>query len=355
MDGAGVLTEENKGMHSEAAIDKQSVMLMITSRPFVFAMPIVPTQRVNYSVPFDDVFCITFLMYIIIMDRLGIFILSIGVVCMISLSTFAAEEPVRQPAVAGQFYPADPDSLKNQVREYIAHGTKTATYPVLLISPHAGYVFSGPVAGKGYAAINKNVKTVILIGPSHHEWFEGLCISDVDFYQTPLGKVPLAGEIISKLRKSPLVHALRQADEPEHCLEVQLPFLQTALSSFSIVPIITGKVDPAQVAELVCPFVNETTLIVASSDLSHYHRSSEAKAIDARTVNTVLSGDAGGFIDACGETAIRVVMQCAKKLDLIPQLLDARNSFETASQYGSEGRVVGYASIAYLKKRSKIK
>jgi AmmeMemoRadiSam system protein B len=270
---------------------------------------------------------------------------------MISFSSNAADETVRQPAVADQFYPANPDSLKNEVRLFMANGSKTAAYPVMLISPHAGYVFSGPVAGKGYATINKNVKTVILIGPSHHEWFTGLCISDVAFYQTPLGRVPLDQSIINKLRKSPMVHALRQVDEPEHSLEVQVPFLQESLSSFSIVPIITGKVDPAEVAGLVCPFVNDTTLIVASSDLSHYKASQKAKAIDAKTIQTVLSGDADGFLDACGETAIRVVMHCAKKLNLVPELLDARNSFETAPRYGSEDRVVGYASIVYLKKK----
>jgi AmmeMemoRadiSam system protein B len=270
---------------------------------------------------------------------------------MITLNSFAADGTVRQPVVADQFYPGRPYSLKNEVQQFIANGPKTASYPAMLISPHAGYVFSGPVAGKGYATINKNVKTVILIGPSHHVPFAGLCISDVDFYQTPLGNVPLEKTIISKLRKSPLVHVVRQADEPEHSLEVQVPFLQETLSSFSIVPIITGTVDPAEAAGLICPFVNETTLVVASSDLSHYHASREAKAIDAKTIHTILSGDSDGFLDACGETAIRVVMQCAKRLNLAPELLDARNSFETAPRYGSEDRVVGYASIAYLKKK----
>ena len=270
---------------------------------------------------------------------------------MISFNSNAADETVRQPAVADQFYPGRTDSLKNEVDQFIANGPKIASYPVMLISPHAGYVFSGPVAGKGYATISKNVKTVIIIGPSHHEWFVGLCITDVDYYQTPLGKVPLEKTIISKLRKSPLVHVVRQADEPEHSLEVQVPFLQERLSSFSIVPIITGKVEPADVAALVCPFVNETTLIVASSDLSHYHSSQEAKAIDAKTIHTILLGDADGFLEACGETAIRVVMHCAKQLNLAPELIDARNSFETAPRYGSEDRVVGYASFVYLKKK----
>ncbi len=276
---------------------------------------------------------------------------AIGVICMISLNSFAAEGTVRQPAVAGQFYPDRPDSLKNEVQLFLAHGPKIASYPVMLISPHAGYVFSGPVAGKGYSTINKNIKTVIIIGPSHHVGFYGLCITDVDYYQTPLGNVPLEQTIISKLRKSPLVHVIHPADDTEHSIEVQVPFLQESLSSFSIVPIITGEVDPAEAADLVCPFVNETTLLVASSDLSHYHSSTEAKAIDAQTIHAILSGDADGPIDACGKTAIRVVMQCAKRLNLAPELLDARNSFETAPQYGSADRVVGYASIAYLKKK----
>ena len=270
---------------------------------------------------------------------------------MISFNSNAADETVRQPAVADQFYPGRTDSLKNEVDQFMASGPKIASNPVMLISPHAGYVYSGPVAGKGYATINKNIKTVIIIGPSHHVSFAGLCISDVDFYQTPLGKVPLEKTIISKLRKSPLVHVIHPADDSEHSIEVQVPFLQERLSSFSIVPIITGRVDPAVVATLVCPFVNEMTLIVASSDLSHFYRSQEAKEIDARTIHTILSGDADGFLDACGETPIRVVMHCAKQLNLAPELLDARNSFETAPRYGSEDRVVGYASIVYLKKK----
>ena len=130
---------------------------------------------------------------------------AIGVICMLSLNSNAADESVRQPAVAGQFYPDRTDSLKSEVGFFYGKRSKTPSYPLMLISPHAGYVFSGPVAGKGYATIRKNIKTVILIGPSHHEWFGGLCITNVDYYQTPLGKVSLDKEIILKLRKSPLV------------------------------------------------------------------------------------------------------------------------------------------------------
>jgi MEMO1 family protein len=281
---------------------------------------------------------------------LGLFLIMGGVVMASAIPSFAGDS-VRQPAVAGQFYTADPSALKKEVQEYSAGGSKKASYPKILICPHAGYVFSGPVAGKGYATIDRSVKTVILIGPSHHEAFSGISISDADDYATPLGNVALAKDIIVSLRKSPIVHCLRAADEPEHCLEVQLPFLQVMLPAFSIVPIITGNVDPQAVADLVYPLITPSTLVVASSDLSHYHENREAKAIDKKTIDAILSGNADGPIDACGETAIRAVMRLARKAGLSPELLDARNSFETAPQYCSSDRVVGYAAIGYFKTR----
>jgi AmmeMemoRadiSam system protein B len=260
-----------------------------------------------------------------------------------------AGDSIRKPAVAGQFYTDNPSELKKDVEGYIAKGPKNKPHPKILISPHAGFVFSGPVAGMGYATIDKNSTTVIVIGPSHHEWFNGIAISDVDYYTTPLGNVPLAKELISQLRKSPLVHIAPQADAPEHSLEVQLPFLQTVLPSLSIVPIITGNVDPEAVAQLLYPYISTNAiLVVASSDLSHYHTSKEAKSIDGKTIQTILSGDPSGFLDACGETALRIVMRLARKSGLSPELLDARNSFETAPQYGMENRVVGYASIGFF-------
>jgi AmmeMemoRadiSam system protein B len=278
----------------------------------------------------------------------------IGGMVMLMNSTHAfSEDIIRKPAVAGQFYTADASELRKEVLGYIAGGLKKPSYPKMLICPHAGYVFSGPVAGKAYATIDKSVKVVIIIGPSHHEWFSGVSISDVDYYATPLGNVALAKDIIKKMRKSSLVHYVRSADEPEHCLEVQLPFLQVALPSFSIVPIITGNVDPQLVADLVVPFVNASTLVIASSDLSHYHGSAEAKAIDKTTLQTILSGNVTGSLDACGEMAIRVIMRLAKSMNCSPELFDARNSYETAPRYGSEDRVVGYAAIGYFSKTNK--
>lgn len=273
-----------------------------------------------------------------------------GLYMALSSGNSFADEVVRPPAVAGQFYSANPDALKKEVEGYIAQGPKKPS-PAMLISPHAGFVFSGPVAGKGYSLLDKSITTVIIVGPSHHEWFPGVSISDADFYATPLGKVPLAKDIIEKLRKHSFVHFSPAADGPEHSLEVQLPFLQVTLPKFSIVPIITGNIAPEIVAEMLYPLMNATTLVVASSDLSHYHSSSEAKAIDGKTIQTILSGNAAGFLDACGENPIRIVMRLAAKSGLSPELLDARNSFETAPQHGSWDRVVGYASVGYFRKK----
>jgi MEMO1 family protein len=273
-----------------------------------------------------------------------------GVMIMGAIHSEAEQNTrVRQPAVAGQFYPDNPAELKADIESYLAKGKKLAVAPQLLISPHAGYVFSGPVAAKGYATIDKKVNTVFIIGPSHHAWFEGVSIADADSFATPLGTVALNAVIVAKLRQNSIVHSVPQADGPEHSVEVQIPFLQVVLPSFTIVPIVMGNIDPKSVADLILPFLTATTLVVASSDFSHYQPNAQARKLDDQSIQTILSGNETGFIDACGEKPIRVIMHCAKKLSLMPQLLDARTSYDTAPQYGSDDRVVGYASIAYVK------
>ena len=289
--------------------------------------------------------------YIFAMKKsLFCFTLITGVVVMVASNAFAQgpNPRVRPPAVAGQFYTDNPAELKKEIDSYLSKGKKLAEAPRMIISPHAGYVFSGPVAAMGYATIDKKVNTVFIIGPSHHAWFDGVSIADVDSFATPLGTVPLNLDIVKKLRKSGFVHSNPQADGPEHSVEVQIPFLQTVLPSFSIVPIVMGNVDPESVAALILPYITPTTLVVASSDFSHYLSNSEARSIDDRSIHSILSGTIEDTIEACGKSPIRVVMSLAKKLSLVPQLLDARTSYDTAPQYGP-GRVVGYASIAYVK------
>jgi hypothetical protein len=259
---------------------------------------------------------------------------------------------VRPAAVAGQFYAGNSTRLREDVRGFVAKGTMLKEHPRMIISPHAGYVFSGPVAGIGYATIDRAVKKVILLGPSHRKYFTGISIPAVDAYATPLGSVPLHKKDVARLRAGSMAHAYPDAHAQEHCLEVQLPFLQTLLSDFTIVPIIVGdNKDPASIADLIYPLIDAKTLVVVSSDFSHYHTSDDAKIIDKQSIETIMNSDAKGLLDACGETPIRIAMHLADKMSLKPVLLDARNSSETAPpQYADPSRVVGYASIVYVRK-----
>jgi AmmeMemoRadiSam system protein B/AmmeMemoRadiSam system protein A len=287
-------------------------------------------------------------------EHLQLFIL--GVASMISLFNCAtADGPVRQPAVAGQFYPGDSATLRQDVERYIGGGGALPVAPRIIISPHAGYVFSGPVAGKGYAAIDKNIRTVILLGPPHHVPVRGIAASGAAWFQTPLGKVPVDQERIQKLLKNPLVYRDDRAHEPEHSLEVQIPFLQVRLASFKIIPLLVNDVDPLKAADVIYPLIDGHTLIVASSDFSHYLSQGEARKTDDASIKSIIGGNAEGPIDACGEMPIRVAMALAKKMGLAPTLLDARTSYETAPQYGPSDRVVGYVSIVYLPDDGKTK
>lgn len=274
-----------------------------------------------------------------------------GVVIMFSfqLNSFA-DSNTRIAAVAGKFYPAQADTLRKDIAIYLSGGTTTPLNPQLLICPHAGYVFSGSVAGMAYSTISKTVKRVILIGPSHYQYFEGVALTNATCYQTPLGNVLVDVDFISRLRKNSLVVTTDDAEAQEHCIEVQIPFLQVQLSAFTIVPILIGKADPEKVAQVLFPLIDDKTLVIASSDLSHYLAQPEARAIDDKSIETILAGRTDGPIDGCGQAPIRVIMSLAKKMNLLPVKLDARTSYETAPEYGSASRVVGYASIAYIKK-----
>ncbi len=274
-----------------------------------------------------------------------------GVIIMSLFNCNAAdnETTLRRAAVADRFYTGNPAKLRVEIEQYLTAGKKLKEHPQIIISPHAGFVFSGPVAGIGFATIDKNVKKVILIGPSHQKYFSGISIPEVDAYETPFGNIPLDKKDIKKLRANSLVNAHADAHDQEHCLEVQLPFLQVILSDFTIIPIIVGNVKKtADIADLIHPLIDKKTLVVISSDFSHYHSHNDAKNIDKRSLETILEGNPAGFLDACGETPIRIAMQLALRMNLKPKLLDARNSFETAPQHGAGDRVVGYASLVYL-------
>jgi AmmeMemoRadiSam system protein B len=256
---------------------------------------------------------------------------------------------VRRPAVAGLFYPADERELREQVSGYLrqAPGTSPAT-PKALIVPHAGYIYSGGIAAAGYALIapqRQIVRRVVLVGPSHRVYLRGGAVPQVDAFETPLGRVRIDEELRNALlaRNDVLL-----SDEPhalEHSLEVQLPFLQILLDEFTLLPIVLGAASPAYVSSLLRDvWGGPETLVLASSDLSHYHGYDDAQRIDAATSAAILRYDTSLTGDqACGAVAINGLLQLSHSRRLPIAQIARCNSGDTA---GDRARVVGYGAFS---------
>ena len=257
---------------------------------------------------------------------------------------------VRPPAVAGLFYPQDARQLRRAVEDCIAAAPRRdrPRPPKALIVPHAGYPYSGPVAGSAYRLLRESlapVRHVVMLGPSHRVPMRGLAVPSVECFATPLGEVPLDTASIQRLRELGLVGVSDAPHAAEHSLEVQLPFLQVVLPEFDIVPIAVGSSPPEQVAQALDGAWNGAgTLIVVSTDLSHYHTSEEARLLDAGTTRAILERRSDlPDEQACGARAINGLMQVVRRRGLAVELLDQRNSGDTA---GDRSRVVGYGSYA---------
>ncbi len=263
----------------------------------------------------------------------------------------SATSSERPAAVAGTFYPEDKTELRSLVDSLLKNSTIiTDEVPRLLISPHAGYVFSGSVAAQGYAHIDKSVKRVIILGPSHYQAFSGIAYPEATSFTTPLGKVPVDTKAVGQLKKHPKARPTAGMDAKEHCLEVQLPFLQVKLEQFTIVPLLTGRIEPEEAVSILLPLIDESTIVVASSDLSHYHTQKDARRIDDLSIKAILEDKDDHDIDGCGDLPIRTVMALSRKLNLKPLLLDSRTSHETAPHHCKDDSVVGYGSIIYVSK-----
>jgi AmmeMemoRadiSam system protein B len=249
------------------------------------------------------------------------------------------------------FYPRAPERLASEVRAYLADaGTHAATAPKALIVPHAGYVYSGPIAASAYALLaplRDSVERVVLLGPAHRVAVRGLATTGQHAFETPLGNVPIDADGVARALAFAQVSVSDAAHAHEHALEVQLPFLQSVLRSFSLVPFAVGHATPDEVAEVVdALWGGPETLVVVSSDLSHYHPYAEAKRIDRATADAILERSSTLCHEqACGATPINGLLQCARHRGLAPRLLDLRNSGDTA---GDRERVVGYASFAFV-------
>ena len=258
---------------------------------------------------------------------------------------------VRPAAVAGSFYPDAPARLAAQVRAFLAGAANPkGAPPKAVIVPHAGYVYSGPVAAAAYARLaplRGIVTRVVLLGPTHRVPVRGLAVPRARAFATPLGEIALDAAAIQHASALIQVVVDDGAHAAEHALEVQLPFLQSVLGPFVLVPLAVGYATPDDVAAVLdALWGGPETLIVVSSDLSHYHEYAEARRIDRETADAVLALSPNLDHDqACGATPINGLLLCARRRGLEPALLDLRNSGDTA---GDRMRVVGYASFAFV-------
>jgi AmmeMemoRadiSam system protein B len=259
---------------------------------------------------------------------------------------------IRKPAVAGSFYPSDPGVLRTTVVTLLAeargwHGAA----PLALVAPHAGYVYSGPVAASAYACLKpfrERYRRVVLLGPAHRAAVRGIALPDVDAFASPLGDVALDRETMDAL-DDPDVMVDDAAHRLEHSLEVQLPFLQVMLNRFRLVPLLIGAAAPVTVARVIERlWTSPDTLIVVSTDLSHYLPHAEARQRDRATRQAIeeLAGETLTGQDACGAAPLRGLLLAAERRGLAVRTLDLRNSGDTA---GDRAQVVGYGAWIFTR------
>ena len=257
---------------------------------------------------------------------------------------------IRPTAVAGMFYPDDRDELHEMVTGFLHQvAPSNDPAPKAIIAPHAGYIYSGPIAASAYARlapVHDTIRRVVLLGPSHRVGFLGIAASSADYFHTPLGDVALDHELLEQVTALPSVQQFDQAHQMEHSLEVHLPFLQEVLGKFTLLPLVVGDASPEEVAEVLrTVWGGEETLIVVSSDLSHYHDYDTARSMDRNTSNAIeqLNPESISAGDACGRTPLSGLLLVAREKHLKTSTIDLRNSGDTA---GPRDQVVGYG--AYL-------
>lgn len=266
------------------------------------------------------------------------------------MKTEQSSSAIRPAAVAGLFYPREPRDLSAAVETYLGGAGASPRMPKALIVPHAGYIYSGPVAGHAYASLGsgaRSLRRILLLGPSHRQWFDGLALPAAEAFETPLGAVHIEATSIRELRRLPDVFVSDEPHALEHSLEVQLPFIQHIAPAAEIVPLVAGVATPAEVdAVIEAMWGGSETLIVVSSDLSHYNSYATAKAHDAATAQAILNGREDLESDqACGYVVVNGLARAMRKRRLRAELLDLRNSGDTA---GDKARVVGYGAFAFF-------
>ena len=272
---------------------------------------------------------------------------------------------VRQPALAGKFYPANLEELRTNVRDYLdypgslqgaesnSESDETGVLKAIIV-PHAGYRYSGPIAASAYRRVHEyrdTIKRVVLIGPAHYVSFQGVVTCSYGSFDTPLGQVPLDLDGIRLALEKTSVWVYNEPHAPEHCLEVQLPFLQEILDGFSLVPLLVGQTSAGEVATVLeTLWDGPETLIVISSDLSHYLNYDEASQLDRATsgaIERLAPGDIGEN-QACGRLAIQGLLDRAVAHNLKAHTVDLRNSADTGGGPAMRDRVVGYGAYIFI-------
>lgn len=256
----------------------------------------------------------------------------------------------RLPAVAGTFYPNDSQQLKSMIRGFLTDWHNEEPPPKAIIAPHAGYIYSGPIAASAYARVANGrdaISRVILLGPSHRVPFHGLAASNAQFFATPLGEVPVDSEALTSIKNLSQVQILDEAHRQEHSLEVHIPFLQMVLTDFKLVPLVVGQASQAEVAEVLeILWGGPETLIVVSSDLSHYHDYQTAQRIDYSTSDAITHFRPQDiqYEQACGRNPILGLLAAANRHGMQAEMIDLRNSGDTA---GPRDKVVGYGAYIF--------
>ena len=267
-----------------------------------------------------------------------------------------AGHSVRPPAVAGMFYPGDQRELAQNLSQMLGAAASAAperAVPKAIIAPHAGYIYSGPIAASVYALLAPArglIERVVLLGPTHRVAVRGLALPGVAAFATPLGAVEIDQAAVEALRPLPQVGVSPEAHALEHSLEVHVPFLQAILGTFTLVPLAVGRAAQHEVAEVLDRlWGGPETLIVVSSDLSHYLPYADAQAVDRATAKAILELAADiSHEQACGATPVTGLTLAARRRGLKPELIDLRNSGDTA---GDRNRVVGYGAFAFYETR----
>ncbi len=266
-----------------------------------------------------------------------------------------ARHHIREAVFAGKFYPSEPRALKQQIRRFSrAAGQTDMAIPEgqalkALILPHAGYAYSGPTAAHACRVLTQGAfSKVVIVGPDHRVGFANAAVSDVDAYETPLGEVPLHKDAVRLRKRFDRFRSVKASDKQEHCIEVILPFLQYSLTGFQMVPVVLGRGNAPAYTSAIETIYDKHTLLVVSSDLSHYLSYEKAKQRDRQTIEMILNLNAEALAAednrACGAVPIQVLLKMAQRRRWQPVLLHYENSGDTA---GPRRQVVGYAAIAF--------